>query len=93
MNYKSHVLLVFPSVFSLTRRDELVTSVKEKLLTRDIAVHDIILEDACLVLIVSDVVEAVATTLEMFGVDKVAIAKRIPKQFRQELCLRVSSSE
>jgi hypothetical protein len=83
MNYKSLVLLVFPSVFSLTRRGELMTSVKEKLLTRDIVVHDIILEDVCLVLVVSDVVEAVAITLEMFGVDKVAIAKRIPKQFRQ----------
>jgi hypothetical protein len=44
-------------------------------------VNKIILEESCIAFEVSNVVEAASTAAEMFGIDKVAIAKRVTNGF------------
>jgi hypothetical protein len=75
------VLLVFPSAFSANRKDKLITMVKKKLQLRHIKVNKIILEESCIAFEVSDVVEAASSAAEMFGIDKVAIAKQVTNRF------------
>ncbi|HYY66462.1 MAG TPA: hypothetical protein VE622_04990 [Nitrososphaeraceae archaeon] len=55
--------------------------VKKKLQLRHIKVNKIILEESCIAFEVSDVVEAASSAAEMFGIDKVAIAKQVTNRF------------
>jgi hypothetical protein len=71
------VLLVFPSQFSLGRIDKLIADIKDALRSKDVELRDIVLEKECVVFELDDVVEGAAITGEMFGIDKVAIAKKV----------------
>src|SRR5919202_299703 len=80
-DHSNNILIVFPSSFSLNKRDELKALINKKLQLCNIKVSKIANEEACIAFEVTDVVEAAAITSEMFGIDKVAIAKRIENQF------------
>ena len=80
-NHLKDVLVVFPSLFSVNKKDKLKAVVKKKLQLSHIKVNKIICEEECIVFEVTDVVEAAAITVEMFGIDNVAIAKRITNEF------------
>ena len=80
-DHLKNILIVFPSSFSVNKRDELKALINKKLQLSNIKVSKIINEEAYIALEVTDVVEAAAITSEMFGVDKVAIAKRIENEF------------
>jgi hypothetical protein len=71
------VLLVFPSQFSIGRIDKLIADIKGALTSKDVELRNIVLEKECVVFELDDVVEGAAITAEMFGIDKVAIAKKV----------------
>jgi hypothetical protein len=80
-DHSKNTLIVFPSSFSLNKKDELKALINKKLQLCNIKVSKIVNEEACIAFEVTDVVEAAAITSEMFGIDKVAIAKDIENQF------------
>ena len=80
-NHLKKVLIVFPSTFSTNRKDNLKTIVKEKLELIHVKVNKIISEESCIAFEVTNLVEASASLVEMFGIDKVAIAKHVTNGF------------
>lgn len=80
-NHLKKVLLVFPSTFSANRKDNLKTIVKEKLELIHVKVNKIISEESCIAFEVTNLVEASASLVDMFGIDKVAIAKHVTNGF------------
>jgi hypothetical protein len=80
-NHLKKVLIVFPSALSANRKDKLKTVVKEKLELIHVKVNKTISEESCIVFEVTNLVEAAASVVEMFGIDKVAIAKHITNGF------------
>jgi hypothetical protein len=80
-DHLKNVLIVFPSSFSVNKKDELKAIINKKLQSSHVKVSKIVNEEACIAFEVTDVVEAAAITSEMFGIDKVAIAKRIENGF------------
>ena len=81
MDHLKNILIVFPSSFSLNKKDELKAIINKKLQLSRIKVSKIVDEEACIAFEVTDAVEAAAITSEMFGIDKVAIAERIESGF------------
>lgn len=90
MNKQSKtVLLVFPSQFSIGRIDKLIADIKDALRSKDVELRDIVLEKECVVFELDDVVEAAAITAEMFGINKVAIAKKVSTARFEEILAEV----
>jgi len=85
------VLLVFPSQFSIGRIDKLIADIKDALRSKDVELRDIVLEKECVVFELDDVVEGAAITAEMFGIDKVAIAKKVSTARFEEILAEVVS--
>ena len=85
------VLIVFPSQFSIGRIDKLIANIKDALRSKDVGLRDIALEKECLVFELDDVVEGAAITVEMFGIDKVAIAKKVSTARFEEILAEVVS--
>jgi hypothetical protein len=80
-DHSRNILIVFPSSFSVNKRYELKALINKRLQLNNIKVSKIVNEEACIAFEVTDVVEATAITSEMFGIDKVAIAKRVKNEF------------
>jgi hypothetical protein len=76
-----NVLLIFPSSLSPNRKTKLIDVVKKKLLLSNIKVNKITIEEGCIAFEVTDVIEAAAATVELFGISQVAVAKCIPNRF------------
>ncbi|HMH10506.1 MAG TPA: hypothetical protein VK553_07330 [Candidatus Nitrosopolaris rasttigaisensis] len=90
MNKQSKtVLLVFPSQFSIGRIDKLIADIKDALRSKDVELRDIVLEKECVVFELDDVVEGAAITGEMFGIEKVAIAKKVSTARFEEILAEV----
>ena len=85
------VLLVFPSQFSIGRIDKLIADIKDALRSKDVGLRDIVLEKECVIFELDDVVEGAAITAEMFGIDKVAIAKKVSTARFEEILAQVVS--
>jgi adenylyl- and sulfurtransferase ThiI len=85
------VLLVFPSQFSIGRFDKLIADIKDALRSKDVGLRDILLEKECVIFELDDVVEGAAITAEMFGIDKVAIAKKVSTARFEEILAQVVS--
>ncbi len=83
------VLLVFPSRFSIGRIDKLIADIKDALRSKNVELRDIVLEKECVVFELDDVVEGAAITGEMFGIDKVAIAKKLSTARFEEILAEV----
>ena len=83
------VLLVFPSQFSIGRIDKLIADIKDALRSKDVELRDIVLEKECVIFELDDVVEGAAITVEMFGIDKVAIAKKVSTARFEEILAQV----
>ncbi|MFY9795080.1 MAG: hypothetical protein WAK17_29720 [Candidatus Nitrosopolaris sp.] len=77
-NQDKTVLLVFPGHFSMGRIDKLIANIEKQLQSKNIELKNIAIENECLVFEMDDVVEGAGITREMFGIDKVAIAKKVP---------------
>jgi hypothetical protein len=78
-NQYKPVLLVFPSQFSIGRIDELIANIEEQLQSKNIELRNIMIENECIVFEMNDVVEGAGITREMFGIDKIGIAKKVPR--------------
>ena len=85
------VLLVFPSQFSIGRIDKLIADIKDALRSKDVGLRDIVLEKECVIFELDDVVEGAMITAEMFGIDKVAIAKKVATARFEEILAQVVS--
>jgi adenylyl- and sulfurtransferase ThiI len=82
-NQDKPVLLVFPSQFSIGRIDKLIANIEKQLQSNNIELRHTMIENECIVFEMNDVVEGAGITREMFGIDKVGIAKKVPrKQFK-----------
>ncbi|MFZ0515007.1 MAG: hypothetical protein WAM14_25635 [Candidatus Nitrosopolaris sp.] len=88
-NQDKTVLLVFPSQFSIGRIDKLIANIEKQLQSKDIKLMNIMLENECLVFEMNDVVEGAGITREMFGIDKVAIAKMVPRTRFEDIAAEV----
>jgi hypothetical protein len=77
------VLLVFPSAFSANCKNMLMSSIIKKLELEHMTVTKTLCEESCFVFKVNDIVEAACSTKELFGIDRVAIAKQVPNTFSQ----------
>lgn len=60
------------------RIDKLIANIEKQLQSKNIELKNIAIENECLVFEMDDVVEGAGITREMFGIDKVAIAKKVP---------------
>src|SRR5207245_9424253 len=83
------VLLVFPSQFSIGRIDKLISVIKHALRSKDLEIRDMVLEEECVVFELDNVVEGASIIGEMFGVDRVAIAKKVSTSRFEELIREV----
>src|SRR5439155_17153183 len=83
------VLLVFPSQFSIGRMDKLIAAIKDALRSQDVELRDIVLEEECVVFELGNVVEGASIIGEMFGIDKVAIAKKVATSGFEEIIAEV----
>ena len=88
-NQGKTVLLVFPSQFSIGRIDKLIADIKDALRSKDVGLRDIVLEKECVIFELDDVVGGAAITAEMFGIDKVAIAKKVSAASFEEILAQV----
>ena len=77
-NQDRTVLIVFPGRFSMGRIDKLIANIEEQLQSKNIELKNTVIENEWLVFDMDDVVEGSGITREMFGIDKVAIAKKVP---------------
>jgi adenylyl- and sulfurtransferase ThiI len=83
------VLLVYPSQFSLGRIDKLIAVIKDALRSKDVEIRDIVPEEECIVFELGNVVEGASIIGEMFGVEKVAIAKKVSTSRFEEIITEV----
>ena len=76
------VLLAFPSRFSEGRMNKLVSNIRAQLRSKNIQLRNTSLEEIAggeyFVFELDDVVQGAAIVRDMFGIDKVAIAKQVP---------------
>src|SRR5207302_11518359 len=83
------VLLVYPSQFSIGRIDKLLAVIKDALRSKNVEIRDIVLEEECVVFELGNVVEGASTIGEMFGVEKIAIAKKVSTSRFEEIITEV----
>jgi hypothetical protein len=83
------VLLVYPSQFSIGRIDKLLAVIKDALRSKNVEIRDIVPEEECVVFELGNVVEGASIIGEMFGVDKVAIAKKVSTSRFEEIITEV----
>jgi hypothetical protein len=77
----NHVLLVFPSAFLANTKNMIMSRIIKKLELENMTVTKTICEESCFVFIVNDIVEAACSIKELFGIDRVAIARQVPNIF------------
>ena len=91
MNEKT-VLVVFPSVFSLNKMDDLETSISKILKIKKQSFTCVRKNDSVIVVEANDPVFASSTIGSLFGVDRIAIAKEVKNQFDTVLSTITSTS-
>lgn len=91
MNEKT-VLVVFPSVFSLNKMDDLETSISKILKIKKQSFTSVRKNDSVMVVEANDPVFASSTIGSLFGVDRIAIAKEVKNQFDTVLSTITSTS-
>jgi hypothetical protein len=77
-NQDRTVLIVFPGPFSKGRIDKLIANIEKQLQSKNLKLKNTAIENEWLVFEMADVIEGAGITREMFGIDKVAIAKKVP---------------
>ena len=78
------VLLVFPSAFSANSKNMLMSSIIKKLKLEHMTVTKTICEESCFVFKINDgddIVDAASNIKDLFGIDRVAIAKQVTNIF------------
>jgi hypothetical protein len=86
------VLVVFPSVFSLNKMDDLETSISTILKIKKQSFTCVRTNDSVIVVEANDPVFASSTIGSLFGIDRIAIAKEIKNQFDTVLSTITSTS-
>lgn len=71
------------------RIDKLIANIEKQLQSKNIELKNIAIENECLVFEMDDVVEGAGITREMFGIDKVAIAKKVPSTQFEDITAEV----
>ncbi len=88
-NQDKPVLLIFPSQFSIGRIDKLIANIEKQLQSKNIELRNIMIENECIVFEMNDVVEGAGITREMFGIDKVGIAKKVPRNRFKDIAAEI----
>lgn len=88
-NQDRTVLIVFPGPFSMGRVDKLIGNIEKQLQSKNIKLKNTAIESEWLVFEMDDVIEGAGITREMFGIDKVAIAKKVPSMQFENIAAEV----
>jgi len=78
---QDYVLLVFPSEFSLDKISNLQSSIRSALKASNITCNEIFFDDPLIVAEVDDTITAASILANLFGIEKVAIAKKASNKF------------
>jgi adenylyl- and sulfurtransferase ThiI len=92
MNEKT-VVVVFPSVYTLNKINDLQASISSILKIKNYSVSNIRKEDSLIIIETSDPVLVSSTISSLFGIEKVAIAKEIANNFDIVLSTIISTSQ
>ncbi len=92
MNEKT-VVVVFPSIYSLNKINDLQESVSQILNIKNYSVKSIRKEDSLIIVEANDPVLVSSTVSSLFGIEKVAIAKEIDNSFDIVLSTITSTSQ
>lgn len=76
------VLVIFPSYCSDTRRSKIVPVIRKRLELKNISIGRITYEKACIIIEVDNPVEAMSSISEIYGIDMVAVARKVRSQFQ-----------
>jgi hypothetical protein len=82
MTTNESVLVIFPSRCNDTRCTKIVTIIRKRLALKDISIHKIAYEKRCIIFEVNNLVDAMSSLSEIYGIDKVAIAKKVKSEFQ-----------
>jgi hypothetical protein len=82
MNSDETVLLIFPSYCTDIRRAKILPVVKRRFELRDISIRQITYEQSCIVVEGDNLVDAMSSISEIYGIDEVAIANMVSNQFQ-----------
>ncbi len=78
---KDHVLVVFPSTFSIKKLSNLQSAIKNAIEENNIEHGEIFLDDSLIIVEVDDPVTVAPIVADLLGVDKVAVADRTGNKF------------
>ena len=78
---KDHVLLVFPSAFSVNKISNLQSAIKNAIEENKIRYREILFDGSLIIVDVDDPVTTASIIADLFGVDKVAVANETSNKF------------
>jgi hypothetical protein len=82
MTTNEYVLVIFPSCCNDARSAKIVSVVRKRLALKDISIRKIIYEKKYVVVEVNNLVDAMSSLSEIYGIDRVAIARKVKSQFQ-----------
>ena len=82
MTNNEYVLIIFPSCCNDARSAKIVSVARKRLALKDISIRKIIYEKKYVVVEVNNLVDAMSSLSEIYGIDRVAIARKVKSQFQ-----------
>ncbi|MGN6633447.1 MAG: hypothetical protein ACTHKP_14625 [Nitrososphaeraceae archaeon] len=82
MTTNEYVLVIFPSCCNDARSAKIVSVVRKRLALKDISIRKIIYEKKYVVVEVNNLVDAMSSLSEIYGIDRIAIARKVKSQFQ-----------
>ena len=82
MTTNEYVLVIFPSCCNDARSAKIVSVARKRLALKDISIRKIIYEKKYVVVEVNNLVDAMSSLSEIYGIDRVAIARKVKSQFQ-----------
>src|SRR6476659_8368863 len=82
MTTNESVLVIFPSSCNDARSVKIVSVIRKRLALKDISIHKITYEKRCIIFEVNNLVDAMSSLSEIYGIDRVAIAKKVKNEFQ-----------
>jgi hypothetical protein len=93
MTTNEYVLVIFPSCCNDARSAKIVSVARKRLALKDISIRKIIYEKKYVVVEVNNLVDAMSSLSEIYGIDRVAIARKVKSQFQDLIDCIVKSGK
>src|SRR5215831_17113935 len=82
MRIKTSVLVIFPSSCNIIKFSDIVNTVRTRLALRNVSTQRVTYETRCIIFEVNNLVDAMSSVSEIYGIERVAIAKKVNNEFR-----------